>query len=74
MQVWRVFSHDRRWHDNYNQGAYKMGLISLIETRSGVNDPNMWINTLLESSGFATKSGVAVTEIGRAHVWTPVTQ
>ena len=38
-----------------------MGLISLIETRSGVNDPNMWINTLLESSGFATKSGVAVT-------------
>lgn len=38
-----------------------MGLISTIETRSGVNDPNMWINTLLESSNFATKSGVAIT-------------
>ncbi len=39
-----------------------MGLISTIETRSGgVNDPNMWINTLLESSNFATKSGVSVT-------------
>lgn len=39
-----------------------MGLISFIETRSGgVNDPNMWINTLLESSNFATKSGVAIT-------------
>jgi len=39
-----------------------MGLISLIETRtSGVNDPNMWINTLLESTNFATKSGVNIT-------------
>lgn len=39
-----------------------MGLISLIETRSGgVNDPNMWINTLLESSNFATRSGVTIT-------------
>lgn len=39
-----------------------MGLISFIETRtSGVNDPNMWINTLLESSNFATKSGVNIT-------------
>lgn len=39
-----------------------MGLIDLIETRSGgVNDPNMWINTLLESSNFATKSGVNIT-------------
>jgi len=39
-----------------------MGLINSIETRSGsVNDPNMWINTLLESSNFATKSGVTVT-------------
>lgn len=39
-----------------------MGLISTIETRSGgVNDPNMWIGTLLESSNFATKSGVSIT-------------
>jgi len=39
-----------------------MGLISSIETRSGsVSDPNMWINTLLESQTFATKSGVAIT-------------
>lgn len=39
-----------------------MGLISFIETRSNsVNDPNMWINTLLESSNYATKSGVNIT-------------
>lgn len=39
-----------------------MGLINFIETRSGgVNDPNMWINTLLESPNFATKSGVSIT-------------
>ena len=39
-----------------------MGLISSIEHRSGgVNDPNMWINTVLESSNYATKSGVAIT-------------
>ena len=39
-----------------------MGLISSIETRSGgVNDPNMWMNTLLETTNFATKSGVAIT-------------
>lgn len=39
-----------------------MGLISTIETRTaGVNDPNMWINTLLESSNFATKSGTVIT-------------
>lgn len=36
--------------------------MTLIETRSGsVNDPAMWINTLLESSNFATKSGVTIT-------------
>lgn len=39
-----------------------MGLISSIETRSGgVNDPNMWINTLLESTNFLSKSGVNIT-------------
>jgi phage portal protein BeeE len=39
-----------------------MGLISMIETRtSGVNDPTMWINTLLESSNYATKSGTVIT-------------
>lgn len=40
-----------------------MGLISFIESRSSgsVNDPGMWINTLLESSNFATKSGVNIT-------------
>ena len=39
-----------------------MGLINSIETRSGgVNDPNMWIGTLLESYNFASKSGVNIT-------------
>ena len=38
-----------------------MGLISMIETRGSVNDPQMWINTLLESANYATKSGVAIT-------------
>ncbi len=33
----------------------------MIETRGSVTDPNMWINTLLESSNFATKSGVSIT-------------
>jgi len=39
-----------------------MGLIDLIEKRgNSVNDPNMWIGTLLESTNYATKSGVAIT-------------
>lgn len=39
-----------------------MGLISAIETRTaGVNDPQMWINTVLESSTYATKSGTVIT-------------
>lgn len=38
-----------------------MGLITLVETRGSVNDPHFWINTLLESSNFATKSGVNIT-------------
>lgn len=39
-----------------------MGLISTIEQRtSGVNDPTMWINTLLESQAAATKSGAIIT-------------
>jgi len=39
-----------------------MGLISFVEARSGsVSDPNMWINTLLESPNFTTKSGVSIT-------------
>lgn len=38
-----------------------MGLIELIETRASVNDPNMWINTLLETTNYATKSGVTIT-------------
>lgn len=40
-----------------------MGLIDLIETRGSgsVNDPQMWINTLLESANYATKSGVNIT-------------
>jgi HK97 family phage portal protein len=39
-----------------------MGVIGAIETRTGsVNDPNMWINTLLESTNYATKSGTVIT-------------
>ena len=39
-----------------------MGLISLIETRSNSPaDPHMWINTLLESVNYATKSGTVIT-------------
>jgi len=38
-----------------------MGLISMIESRSGgLSDPNFWVNTLLESPA-ATKSGVSIT-------------
>ena len=38
-----------------------MGLISSIEQRASVNDPNMWLGTLLESPNFQTKSGVSIT-------------
>lgn len=38
-----------------------MGLIDMIETRGSVGDPNMWINTLLESKNFATRSGATIT-------------
>jgi len=39
-----------------------MGLITTIETRSNSPaDPHFWINTLLESSNYATKSGTVIT-------------